>query len=1756
MQSKVEIEYRRKGRKMKNIIKRIVSVFVVLAMTITSINYMPKTAVQAATDEAAPVYEEITDESAYTWKTLGTAQDCSKWIFTTDYIGSSGKLGGGGDTIKANAAKLTYGKDSTVEGEVIAISGLDGEMQKYIKSAWINGVKITSPAKYFHSQVNKDVITFAKSEFDLGDNESQIFYITLRMEKDGVITDKTIAVKGMPEQAPNIGNVELPAIDGWEQINGKGGCTVTGSMNQFYIPANTDNVVSHDVLGIYENGIKIPYAGGNNNTVNEPAFGFSTGKGNMKTVWVDGVKLIDSNKYYINANVITIAYDVFSMSENETEKIFYVSMRKDSGDYTFPLKVVKGSEKAEEVSELAITNADGVDEIYWQAVKGASSYKITYIADEEIRNVETTELAYTFKDNEGNNIYPDNDTEVTVQAMDTAGNNVGDIKTVKAQADMIVTNVVPPEAAITGEKATVTVEYKNIGTAKASFKTGQTWYAVMVKNSEGKEYVSKKNILLPGESSSADVEVDWLTTPGINKLEAEIDEGNRIAESNENNNKLSFEMSVLSEEAVTLEFMSDITVVNSNVKAIWDKVDDAVGYTFEYISDNQNKVDNIALDAGYLKQTEDGSKYYCGVGTPMDNNTMFKIYAVLTGGTRRLVGMKKAQADLVVDFVTEPVSSNGVNEIRVGYTFSVNAVIKNQGTAQVLPKAEGASFEEGYAKHTICAAVTWVDSEGKNQWVVNDSYTGGLLPGASVSRELKGIKPTVSGEDIPYTYWADNFGNSKNSNVVQFINESREDNNVTVVDYNVEAFRQNKEMEWTRLVYSGSSDMPAGTIYPFPVANGSQTAYIDYKVIDTNVTTMDYKDIVKKYVGYAGANMTINFNNDAGKFINYYTKENDKTNYSNTKLEFAQIPGYDENDDEASIASARWINLATQGCTIETTDNAGNPITIPSDGSRSPVGYNGNGINFYVGNFGLYKYYATRFTTPDGNNITIAYRVTDDKPHTGLWQQALAGDHVSDPNALPIYYCGANPMLENDAYNDNDNGKHYETTGALWYDATDIMLSSISIYNGNWLAVATSQYAQFAKNSEDGTKNWKVSIARAETDKDSNFVGVDGEWYDVDPNTEGTHVGIQGTNTVHIGLPWLIDKVPVHSGKGGEKDIEFYWLRIYMNVDNQDEFIEIPVAIYADIPQIQPAQNVTAQIVRDDYDDTLDFMVSWGTRPEQDKYGYTYKVFIGDTQIDDNVYTSGQTVTYEYDLSEKNQELLKANNNQVTVKAYWCEQEIATYATVSPEKEEGWYPLNGDSHIGIQAGQSRPTEVSGDISFYYDRGTNHSNGIVGYNGFYVSINGNKRYFNENSQVYVTRGFTSRDDIKAKYDELHNAIKNPEAEVSEPEFSEAVIEYNYIGGQLQIDAKDLMTADHITTWYLIKVETPETDREGNPVLNEDGTQKMLVTYLMTESVVQVTGNVQIRGYQINTDATTGAVSEYGPSFRVVSRASKITSLMKDGDTPDNPSVQAIIKQGTIYGMKGTVSADDMNISYDINTDEITTLGANTYQIVATEEKGIITGWTGSRDDADREEYNYYAVTFKARQYSLISLTAEYMMKAYAITEDGKIMYEKPDETAIKETSIEQIAENLYTNCRMPNEASHNYLYDNVLNVIAISENRANIANEILKALKITSKADERYNYVNAMYRDMYYYTYLSGEYEYPSYIDRKQFTSKTLFDGVENETLLLKVLNDAAEDVTYSSVTDWIEQNVHTNGLYIRRAYSTDEDVMIEACILE
>ena len=270
---------------------------------------------------------------------------------------------------------------------------------------------------------------------------------------------------------------------------------------------------------------------------------------------------------------------------------------------------------------------------------------------------------------------------------------------------------------------------------------------------------------------------------------------------------------------------------------------------------------------------------------------------------------------------------------------------------------------------------------------------------------------------------------------------------------------------------------------------------------------------------------------------------------------------------------------------------------------------------------------------------------------------------------------------------------------------------------------------------------------------------------------------------------------------------------------------------------------------------------------------------------------------------------------------------------------------------------------------------------------------------------------------------------------------------------------------------------------------------------------VDDEVEVQGFQINTDTSKGAVSEYNPSFRTISRTSREMTV--------NGARHNVVNYGTVYAAKSDIE----NIS-DLRN-ELVVNGNNkkVYNFQAT-EKGKYKDYISGTDRKD-SCYYYYALTLKKLNYNYDSLEKDIYFRAYAVLSNGEIVYGKN----IYRVNIYDIADNLYQNKKMLTSAGHEFLYDNILNIVSISNNYKNIGKAMLKAMKVTSTKDENYSIVNKCYKDLYYYTRCSFGYEY---LTRGKFNSIALTN--EENAKLLAGLN-IYSNTSYSSVNDWIYNEV-------------------------
>ena len=163
-------------------------------------------------------------------------------------------------------------------------------------------------------------------------------------------------------------------------------------------------------------------------------------------------------------------------------------------------------------------------------------------------------------------------------------------------------------------------------------------------------------------------------------------------------------------------------------------------------------------------------------------------------------------------------------------------------------------------------------------------------------------------------------------------------------------------------------------------------------------------------------------------------------------------------------------------------------------------------------------------------------------------------------------------------------------------------------------------------------------------------------------------------------------------------------------------------------------------------------------------------------------------------------------------------------------------------------------------------------------------------------------------------------------------------------------------------------------------------------------------------------------------------------------------------------------------------------------------------------------------------------------------DGSVVYETPHDSedannSYSRTCPYKLAGLIYENDKAVTISNHEFLYNQILNIVAINENRSQICNAMLKAMGVTDKTDYGYTLANQAYKDMLYYVNCTRGY---TYSDRKSFECA---DSDVNTNLLDK-LNTSA-NTEYSSLSQWIYNQVskYTNksgtaykGFYAKRDF--------------
>lgn len=1497
----------------------------------------------------------------------------------------------------------------------------------------------------------------------------------------------------------------------------------------------------------------------------------------------------------------------------------------DEGDDEDNNEYSKSYKFYDSLKEVTFNLEDGNLYATWPASDDVKKYIVEYTVGDETKTMTVTDNKCSLGDFE-------QFTEGTTVTVTTVGKDDDEHVHAKGslKPDLIISSVSTPSNAYgVGDVIPITVTMKNVGLGVAKPNGNNNMTVKPTK--DGK--IIESNIVNPtyrtmgndNLEQKLNVGAEFTPTVTFNYTvqESDLKEGTIhiggyadadyvVDESDENNNCTEVAIKIISKGAVTLDSNNG----DGPVKATWKQSTDenVESYQIQYIVDGDIIKKNISKD----EVDSDGNYVYTfGDNEGLDNQSQVKVLVKFSGDENYYnYASTTAMVDLIVSTVKGPNENN--EKVKVDVNFDLVATVKNIGTAKVSATTD---TQENYGKKIY---VTLCRQEGVEQ-VVSDGYYLGLNVGKTASIRLKNVCAKETGTKKLIINVDDAGWDTEEGKDVGYIQESNENNNS--YEYTVNAVIEQNPMDWTTLKEKVGSDTP----YQFKVAQGSKAARIEYKVVDTNNRTLDYKDIITKDIGYNASYMSIGFNPN-------YTVMTEVKNDSTGQV-ISTVPYWaaiTKNQVDSNIHDLDNCTIMdVEGWDIDGIGVDGNAVQKPKK-PGTHFNRDGNGFNMNVDDFDLNAYYLLKLYNKNGDYVVVAFRVTDENGDIGDWTQ-IQGNNM-DNSAIPVYYHTA----------------HREVKSSIYYDKHDIKLSNIAAYNGNHISVDLDTQNKINPNAN------RVLITRGLLDSSGDMIipSVDGKYVEEGTETgsyysctgdllntnsvdyyksESNYVslsgyGINGNNKIQIMLPNMLAQIPVHSALGGKKDNEYYYMKVYWDEQNYPgQYVSIPIKIKADIPEIEKVNGLVAT------NRGSSLSISWVNSTQQEADGYLYDVYIdGELKAQDVRAGSYSFLGYN--------EI--GSTHTIKVVAKWCEQtteDSVKYTIIEPEKEPEeivpgevpTYPDDNDNRWILISGQHiLPVSEEGSLGktnakiYYYT--DEDINGITGYNDSYISLNGSSKYFTgTTTKIFVQRGNSTSLVSKSVYDSYYEGqtlmnsstmfelpkgftkgttyyyvvrvcgndgntykdfyfkiiptddsidsgvnhtgkwreisgesqlsvkmgsglkLKGTISFLDYPAFNEgsSITEkggttsigtntYNAVGynghylsiigdtnyyvagntkvyvsegsdsvlyaenandltftekkvsdqsysGQIISETEELFSVVYATTYYLLKVQSGDK-----------------VTYIPFEVKVN-TGNVEVLGFQMNTNKNAGGVAEYNPSFRVVSKTSNVMKI--------NNRLYEVKKMGTVYAI------DDGNtdIKSNMNLDAVSS-NANVSKYETT-DRGKLAGYTTSAKDNDY--YTYYALTFKYTNYKYASLEQNWAFRAYAVLDMGdgteKVVYGKN----IYTTNMYDIAQNLYKNQKMGTKESHDYLYDNVLNIVDMYNNMGQIANAMFKAMGVTSTSDSRYETVTKMTQDLHNYCKcLWGI----SYDTRGKFRSSQ----VEDE--LLKLLNGVKNnDKNYDSVYDWI-----------------------------
>lgn len=348
-------------------------------------------------------------------------------------------------------------------------------------------------------------------------------------------------------------------------------------------------------------------------------------------------------------------------------------------------------------------------------------------------------------------------------------------------------------------------------------------------------------------------------------------------------------------------------------------------------------------------------------------------------------------------------------------------------------------------------------------------------------------------------------------------------------------------------------------------------------------------------------------------------------------------------------------------------------------------------------------------------------------------------------------------------------------------------------------------------------------------------------------------------------------------------------------------------------------------------------------------------------------------------------------------------------------------------------------------------------------------------------------------------------------------------------------EDDYSSDYYTTTWEVKEEEEILDVTDEVAPTSSGTSAS--TGVITKNMVAICtndnndiGDVEVQGFQMNTNPEKGGVSEFNPSFRVVCRVSKNTIKRKK-----------VVSYGVIYANFEDKLTED-TLKEVMVAKSIPEAYKDKVYVHNTTEAGVYKSWT-TQDEYTEKYWDYYALTIKGVNYIYEALESDITFRAFAIMEDGSIEYGNNVFTV----NMYEIADNLYQNQKISTKAGHEFLYDNVLNVVMIKNNRLDICKAMMKVLNVKSTSSEEYKLCNNVYKDMQDYVYCDANYygTYPRYED---FAPQR----IEENTLLDKL--NAATGTTYETLFDWCYNQTELagsgtyKGFYKKVTYAWDSGI--------